>query len=281
MNDPCEYVSLIVIVSVTFLIYDAILFYTYPEPKKLKMIDDKAQRKKLYYAHVASRSSIIHAVALIVGSIIILTELGIDYERYNKNEENLLMCFSIGYFISDTIIGFIARYNDYLMVFHHLLGIAGLSYSIITQKYGSGVMCLFGIAEISNPFMLIRKDLELYENTEFLSIVFGLSFAITFLICRTVVFGLCIIPLQTSNASLVSKLICGLIWYISLYWCYMIINLLTKFLIETFHLKFLEGFYALLIKSRKSSAFILFLHINLVMICFMIPIYFWNHDHIT
>ena len=280
MIEPGIYVPFIAITTAAFSFYNLILYHSYPIPFKLRKVKDPLELRKLFYDYVTAISSFIHAVILIVGSSIVLYVIGIDYNRPNANEENLLIAFSIGYFISDTILGIFAGYNDNIMLMHHLFGLFGLTYSLIKQNYGNTIVFAFVVAEISNPFMILRKNLDKHKGAEALSIFSGVIFSLTFIICRTVIIGYVMIPFFITDASLLIKLFGGFLWYLSLYWCYVIINLLIKALMEITNARFLISIYSKLSKWRKNGNFLLIMHLCFITLCFSITLFKWNHREI-
>lgn len=278
--DAIDYIPVILISTLGFIIYDILLCANYPMPFKLEKLENKTERRKFFYEYVTNISSLIHAVVVTVYGIIIISVVGFQHNLVNINEENLLIAFSLGYFISDTFMGVVAGYNDTFMMLHHAFGIFGLGYVLIKQKYSNFVICVFAIAEISNPFIILRKNLDKHRRTEALSTIFGVIFCLSFLVCRTIVTAALLLPFFGSTASLTIKVFAGLLWYISLYWCYTIINLLTKALMDVSSSRALVGCYALLSRSRKNTAFIVCMHISFAFLCFFKTFYLWNHEEI-
>lgn len=280
MLEPVSYIPIIAITAAAFLFYDVLLYHNYPHPFKVVKIRDSREKRKIFYDYITSISSLVHAIAVIVASVIVLNKVGMHFDHPNINEENLIISFSIGYFISDTILGAYAGYNDILMLMHHAFGLFGLSYALIKQSYGNAIMCAFAIAEISNPFMILRKNFDKHRGAHSLSVFCGIIFSISFIICRTVIFGYFMIPFISSKASLVVKIFAGLIWYLSLYWCYVIVNLLVKAFMDMSNSIKLIELYGFLTKLRKNTTFLICMHGFFVFLCFFNTFYDWNHKEI-
>lgn len=155
---------------------------------KLIMKLPKEQQTTLYMEYITNVNSITHAVSTFCLSVIIVSQTSMNLPGANTHSENLVLSLSIGYFLSDTLLGFIYGYNDVMTVVHHVIALILFPYSIIKNQYGTLNAWCFVIAEISNPFLLVRNNLLKHEGYETLKLVAGLIFTVTFLVMR--VFGL-------------------------------------------------------------------------------------------
>lgn len=249
-------------------------------PHKIGMISDTRERKKVYSEYIGSYISIVHAVSVLLMGIYLLTPNGIVFVKKNSPQETFVIAFSLGYFTMDTVVGLATGFNDSVMVFHHIECLLSLIYGMVKGSYGSVIIWGLVAAELSNPFILIRKVLQQQKNYDALAEIFGIVFAVLFLFTRSYYAATVMIPLYASEVSLVIKLHGGLLWYVSLYWCNTIANLLAKHLYKMTNFWLLEELYQVLKNFRKNRNGQIFFHSCLAALCFMRTVVSWNHAEV-
>lgn len=246
---------------------------------KLKEENKRLKALELYWGYLSNYVSIVHAILSIILAAYVVTTYGIVFRKANYIVEDVIITISLGYFVVDTLLSIFFGYGDSLMFFHHIECIVSLLYPVFKGYYGNIIVWAIMIAEISNPFMLLWKNFGIIKKKK-LEFYFGIVFSISFLILRTYCIGYVAFPLQSSEVSLLLKLHCGLLWYLSLYWCYIIINLLFKGIYEGTQLKFIGKINQFLKVLRKSTIFQYLLLIALFCVCFLRTFVYWNHIEI-
>lgn len=72
----------------------------------------------------------------------------------NDKIEELILAFSLGYFIYDTIFGILYNFNNWLMHFHHLITMNISGYSLITGNHSRLFLLVLFYGEATNPLYL-------------------------------------------------------------------------------------------------------------------------------
>lgn len=80
--------------------------------------------------------------------------------------------------------------------------------------------------------------------------------------------------------SLFLKLCAGVVWHLSLNWCFQILNLLFKAVGEKSDNACVAGTYACLKSLRGSVVFKIVLQVVFVFVCYFWTFYSWNHRYI-
>lgn len=174
-----------------------------------------------------------------------------------------------------------------MFVVHHFSSLGSLLYCIIRGRYSNAIIWGLVTGEVSNPFILIRKNLDVAEKYPTTSFVSGVIFSFVFLFSR---FGrrnvrtyVCLIYLWNlfiGPSSLFLKVCGGILWHLSLNWCFQIVNLLFKAVSERYPAKCVLGTYACLKTLRNSIVFKIFLQLIFIFICYFWTFYSWNHEYI-
>ena len=267
-------------VSAYFFVLNQVLYRTHPVPFKIRNMEDAGEKWLTFWKHVASYSSMIHAVVSFVLSLIVVLEVGMRYNQENLREEVLVLCFSLGYFINDTIYGYITKYNDVFLFAHHIICVSALLYVIIRGDNGNVIIWALIVTEISNPFLIIRQNAQMHKKLEQLSTITGIIFAFVFVFARTIGIGICFMPLFRLPTPLILKMLGSSLWYLSLNWCYMIINLFFKSMVSISDNPFFTKTNENLRELRKNNSFIYSLHFTLISIAYSPILVFWNHESI-
>ena len=117
-------------------------------------------------------------------------------------------------------------------------------------------MTLF-LGELTNPFNLLRKILELNGKKE-RSLTFGYTFCVLFIIIRVLLLPYIVKEVQYSPElwdPIWFKVLTGGMFFLSLMWAFMILNLCSKQLAEVVHNKFHESNLDRQIPNTKASTF--------------------------
>lgn len=249
-------------------------------PYRISIIAGKKEQKKAYWEYIGNYVSIVHAVSVFMMGLYVTLPNGVRYPKDNNYQENMIVAYSLGYFIMDTIMGLMCGFNEGMMIFHHVECVLSLFYVLAKGRYASVIIWALTVAELSNPFILARKNIQKHIGFDGLAEAFGIVFSVLFLISRTYFVGIVMLPLYKSEASLALKLHGGLLWYISLYWCNTIFNLLTKALYEMTNFWLLGELYLALKRFRKNPNGHILLHASIGAVCFVRTFVSWNHAEV-
>lgn len=132
-------------------------------------------------------------VSFVHGSIILFLSGYNTYFVYsqcgepNTHFEEILLNFSLGYFLYDLLAMWVLGILDRSMLIHHTICISGLIFAVFTNYGGESIVSALFVTEISNPAMHVRvilKHLGLrytkaYEVTEY-------SYMVLYLIGRLI-----------------------------------------------------------------------------------------------
>lgn len=78
----------------------------------------------------------------------------------NTSLHNTIMIISLGYFAFDFLWCLYMRSEGPVMLAHHLVSLAGLSYSLYQGKFGSELTAVMGASEVTNPLLQLRWFLK-------------------------------------------------------------------------------------------------------------------------
>lgn len=224
--------------------------------------------RTMRWEYLSNFGALTHAVLTTALSFYILFLTDIKPESQNPPILIFTMCLSVGYFIVDTIGGILFKYNDNLMLLHHILALC-IPLNFLTRCcYGEGYMWVLLIGEFTNPFLIIRKNLEKNNASKFITNTLGLVFAISFIIMRGVIANPILVKIMRYPISLSSKICIALLWYFSLYWCYTIVNYLVKGLKTELGWQFLEPVQKRLNSLRASKIQTLIMHLTMLTVSF-------------
>ena len=265
---------------VLFALINFVLQVRVPTPYKISMMQPSRAKRKAFWEYTGNYTAIIHALTSLMASILILIPQGLELMKHNTLLENCLTAYSLGYYMVDTLFGLLFGFNEGLLLFHHVECILSLVYTLYKDQYANPVIWALAIAEISNPLILLRKNLQKHKSLDRAADIVGIIFSLLFITTRTYLISLVATPLFISEVSLALKLHCGLLWFISLYWCYTIINMLTKALYEMTKSSVFRYTHENLRKARKNGVFMFGLHGIFFSVCFLKTIASWNHREV-
>jgi hypothetical protein len=211
MTNLIKFLPSIAFWSVLFGLLTRFLYKILPMPGKLAAIQEQKLRSKLCWEYVTNICSFIHAVCSFFWTNSLMMNQGVRNSAANLETENSMLSFSIGYFLMDSTLGYIYKYNDKSMNIHHAETLISLVYSLAKNKYGSIIVWALWLAEMSNPFNLARKNADCHPNMEKLTFALGLMFSFVFLYTRVFWVGVYLVPVLDGNSSLFMKLHGGLL----------------------------------------------------------------------
>ena len=271
------------IVSLVFLLVFVCLYFILFKVLKIpdSIRDENSHDKTLraFWEYTGNYVSLIHAIISIgLGSYIIFS-YELSYFAKNRSVEVNILAVSFAYFVVDTIIGLSFGFNDIAMLAHHFMSIVMIGYPILKGQYANIMIWGLIMGEISNPFMLTWKNLKT-EGKKEISTVFGILFAIIFILFRTYFLGTIAWPLFSLKVTLILKLSTGGLWFLSLHWVWIIINSFTKEMYNSTKNKVFGSILRFLTILRKSIIFKVLFYSLLFYICFFQTIYKWNHPSI-
>jgi len=147
------------------------------------------------------------------------------YGGYRYNQPNhlyhvILIVHAVAYFAYDSIIEIVYGTADTLTNFHHLFVLLGTYFHLMNNYSGWEYIVLHFMAEISNPFLIIRTVLKLMKmkNTSYYfinDIIFAVVFIIMRAFCTPVVM---IMFYEAENCIYSTKICVGLVLFIQMFW---------------------------------------------------------------
>lgn len=267
MTFAVESIFFTLLSALFFLIFLAVARRVLPVPPLILAAKEKESRRgyrTMRWEYISNYGSLIHAVATTALSLIALNLFYPPLEEPNTVFCNLIIAFSLGYFLVDTAGGLFLGYNDNLMHLHHFLALF-MSYSLLSLgHHGAVYLYVLVIGELTNPFLIVRKNLEKHNAHKGWSISLGLIYAVSFLVLRGVVAQFYLPWLLAFPLGLPFKTSLAVLWYFSLYWCYTIVNFVVKGFRTELKWKFLDPLQNALNRVRASRALTVGLHIGLM-----------------
>ncbi|OMJ88185.1 hypothetical protein SteCoe_9918 [Stentor coeruleus] len=215
--------------------------------------------KKDKFDFIGQHISLIHSVEAIVMCIFSYTySKGIDYYGETDYIQVVTLAFSLGYFTYDVIYAEIYGVHDWPMRIHHIFVLAGGICLLLQTRGGAiGPICLF-LTELSNPFMQVRLILKgrRMENTRFYKLnemIFGLVF-----ITNRGGFGT-LVNYNVHQYALPWLLKCMVsgVYGVSLYWIFLILNMLGKELKNKKSPSWVEQYFLSFMNSVKANQVLL------------------------
>ena len=262
---------------VSFFALTYLLMKYCKDPKSIRDLPIKTRlsQKAQYWTNYVS---ILHALIVLILSVISGLRDGIAFEKDNSNIDNMVAGISYGYFINETMYGFYYDYNDTMTHIHHVLGLLILPYSLIKQRYGNVICWVYIIGEISNPFMLLRNNLLKHSGFKFCEFICGVLFCILFMSMR--VFGGAVIGglIYLSHVTMFVKMIFALLWFLSLVWSFKVLNLFLKHFAEKNSDNFVGTLYKFVDGIRKNNNKMIIFFALAATISFLPPFITFNHE---
>ena len=167
-----------------FILVYMILRRVIPVPDKIAKNPNEWKRKSDFSFYVFSHLSLVHACGSLFFSLVILFRRKLYYEERNQNDTLNLLSFSAGYYLTNTLMGRFHKFHSISMVCHHLIVLLEIFYVFWCGFYGNIITAGFAIAELSNPFRILKNLSDGHENGRSFGRKSMAIFAVVFLICR-------------------------------------------------------------------------------------------------
>lgn len=240
--------------------------------------ENKIKQSKMRWEYLSNYVSLLHAVmATLIASYILCTS-NESLDSQNSNAIKRIISFSLSYFLVDTVFGLLHGYNDFLMNIHHFLAIYINLYILRAGKYGHCYMYIMVIGEFNNPLWIMRKNLEKHNARKIYSTLLGLTYGLSFLIVRGLLAPHYMAKIISLPMALAFKLDFAFLWYLSLFWCYTIVNYLVKGFKVEYGWSFLDKIYDVLLKMRTKPQFQIPFHLAMIVFAFKDIFISWNHE---
>lgn len=170
---------------IIFFVTNLIMIKHFPMPPRIAAKANPQLRKVIFVNFISNLPSFIHAVIAFVSGLYIFAYHGVRLAGPNLFVEGLLLSFSLGYFLNDTILSWIYGHNTTPMMLHHYQVVFVAIYVLAKDEYGSIAVWTLVIAEASNPFNILRVTFEKYKGCESAATITGIAFAVVFIYCRS------------------------------------------------------------------------------------------------
>ena len=205
-----------------------IVEYVVQIPPKIKQLDDTRQRRRATAEYHGYFLSLFHAVFMIVMCGYCILVNPITPNRPFLPVEILVFRSSFGYFIVETVNGYLKGFNDVWMNTHHFVMIACYSQAIVYDNCAveNCFAMLFG--ELSNPFNILRQVFDAWKE-EKKSKIMSIIFIILFIPLRVIVCpAICHNTIYNESLSYVLKLNSGMMVFVGYIWIWRVVNLGVK-----------------------------------------------------
>lgn len=169
---------------VFFLVVFRILKHRIPVPSKIALIPDKKKQLREFCAYVHSYLSLLHALVNLGVSCAILLSHKFYYLERNQWASIQILCFSAGYYLNSTLVGQVHKFHQLSMVFHHVILVLEILYSLTTGYWANIIIAGFAVAEGSNPFRIVKNISDGHLEYKNLGDVSIRIFAVVFLFLR-------------------------------------------------------------------------------------------------
>jgi len=170
---------------VIFFVINLIMIKHFPMPPRIAAKSNPQMQKVIFVNFTSNLPSFIHAVAAFFCGLYIFATHGVRLSGPNLFAEALLLSFSLGYFLNDTILSWIYGHNTAPMMIHHYQVLFVTIYVLAKDEYCSIAIWTLVIAEASNPFNILRVTFEKYNGWETAATITGVAFAVVFTYCRS------------------------------------------------------------------------------------------------
>lgn len=252
-----------------------------PMPPRVLATEDPKKKYFDYRRYIAIYGSLVHATLGLFFMARIVAREGVHFDfKPNNSTHFVFIGFSLGYYLVDTAFSFKYKYGSLGNDVHHFVVIAIFLY-IIHKGIGGNVFIFYMLlAEIPNPFMHIRKNLMMFNNVALVLNVVGIIFTINYMLGRVVLIGIHALKLSTSPLPFVFKMLLLSVWYLSLYWSFVVVEVFLKSIKGLTKSRLVGDMHAAVEGVGKSRAKSAVLHAVIAVVCFGPPLYFWAHEEL-
>lgn len=184
INPVYSYLIMFLLWVIFYVLAYLILRKLIKVPSNIAKNDDKTKKEKEYSHHIFSHLSLFHAIVNLILSLSIAMDRTFYYEEVNQPDVMRLLCFSAGYYFSNSILGAIHKFHPVSMIFHHFIVLSEIFYVFWRGYYGNIIAIGFALAEASNPFRIIKNISDGHEDKKRFGDINIVIFSITFLFFR-------------------------------------------------------------------------------------------------
>ena len=268
----------------------AATFYTFyhiyaerliPMPPRVRSSDNKVKKRDEYRRYLATYSSLSHALLnLMINEWIYLNE-GAHFDYTPNNSTHYAMIgFNLGFYIVDTFFAYVYKYGFFTINLHHFLAI-GIFFYLIYKDIGANVFSFYQfVAGISSPFMHIRRNLMMFVGVQTYLRICRIIFTVAFLSCKVVWLGSTTTTFTKSELPLVFKAMLASVFYLSLYWGVMVVEMFLENLREDCKRQWVADLHEAISSVWKSTARVAILHAVLFVAALGRIIYYWAHREV-
>lgn len=137
----------------------------------------------------------------------------------------------MAYFGFDTIYGHYNGHNEHDITIHHIISFILIFYSYNSNKYGLETIWALVQGEVTSLILNTSRALKVIDIFGQLSFALDLLFLFVFLTVRPTTFYLTLINIQKNeDTDLIFKIFPAGLFYLSMDWCWMIVNKAAKIL---------------------------------------------------
>ena len=152
--------------------------------------------------------SLVHAISSFSFALVVLSN-GFEIGHRNTGLQSKLLMFSASYFVFDYSYVTYHRLGDGLDSVHHFISVGGLLSTLLLDQCGGEVVCAIVVTEVSNPFLHIRKMLQILKLHKQHFSLFRFNnymFALSYLLGRMVFGGWFVyLTIESPNSPLFMK----------------------------------------------------------------------------
>lgn len=224
-------VELILYTMIWCLIHE--IFYRFVKrPHSVTSMEGKEkeehQKEMTFRAYISYYPALLHAPVTTGLGLFCLAYYGVSYGKETQYMEYWPIKYSASFFLHDTIFGIRFKYNDNVVLAHHVVIVLVLCYSWYLGKYGSDVCNGIAQGEITNPLYAVYDIMTHKGYAETKTRPLGILFMVCFIVIRMGVCPLAMWQMQHGESDLFFKLIFTAMWTISMMLIWMMFNKIAK-----------------------------------------------------
>ena len=211
------------------LLYE-VLYRTSKVPSAILKIEDKKQQALQFYSYLSYLPALLHAPITTGVSLVALVWYGLGYNLDIRGFEVFPLKYSASFFIYDTINGIRRKYNDNMVLAHHVFITIVIFWALWFGKYGSELCNGIAQGEITNPLYAAYDIMGFWGVAESKTRPIGIAFMGSFIFIRVCIAPFLMIQVQSSDSDLFFKATYTCMWIISMLLIWMMINKIAKLL---------------------------------------------------
>jgi hypothetical protein len=192
--------------------------------------DVEKKKDKIFTTYVSYYPALLHAPVTTMLSLVCLYYYGVRYGDETQYLEYWPIKYSASFFLHDTIYGIAFKYNDRVVLAHHVVVILVLCYSWYLGMYGSDLCNGLAQGEITNPLYAVYDIMTHMGYLEAQIRPLGIIFLASFILVRMGVSPWAMWQMQHGEADIVFKMIYTGMWTISMMLIWMMFNKISKLL---------------------------------------------------